>query len=118
MTTVFSKHWNVPNMTEKSQASAKTSEFDKLDVDLSDKIKNAITRLKITQQRKRKSKSLKPQNFHARSVKKTTIIIKMQSFVHIVKAGYTVNAMQHQSRSMKGCQVRQMMHLFSVYFVS
>ena len=40
MTTVFPKHWNVPNRTEKSQASAKTSELDKLDVDLSDKIKN------------------------------------------------------------------------------
>ena len=39
-------------------------------------------------------------------------------FVHIVKAGCTVNAMQYQSRSMKGCQVKQMMHLFSVYFVS
>ena len=41
MTTVFSKNWNVPNATEKSQASATTSEFDKLDVDLSDKIQNS-----------------------------------------------------------------------------
>ena len=56
MTTVFSKHWNVPNTTEKSQASATTSDLDKLDVDLKDKIKNAIIRLKTTQQRKRKSK--------------------------------------------------------------
>ena len=54
MTTVFSKHSNLPNVTEKPQASAKTSELDKLDVDLIDKIKTAITRLKTTQQRKRK----------------------------------------------------------------
>ena len=56
MTTVFSKRSNLPNTTEEPQASAKTSELDKLDVDLIDKIKTAITRLKTTQQRKRKSK--------------------------------------------------------------
>ena len=116
MITVFSKQWNVPNTTEKSQASAKTSQFDKLDVHLSDKIKNAITRLKTTQQRKRKSK-FKTAKFPCSICEKTAITIKMQFFVHIVKAGYTINAMQYQSRSMKGCQVRQMMHLFSVYFV-
>ena len=38
------KHWPRP------------SELDKLDVDLTDKIKNATTRMKTTQQRKRKSK--------------------------------------------------------------
>ena len=45
MTTVFSKHSNLPNTTDEPQASAKTSEFDKLDLDLIDKIKTAITTL-------------------------------------------------------------------------
>ena len=41
MTTVFSKHPNLPTTTEEPQALSKTSELDKLDVDLIDKIKTA-----------------------------------------------------------------------------
>ena len=117
MTTAFSKHSNLPNTTEEPQASAKTSKLDKLDVDLIDKIKTAITGLRTTQQRKRKSK-FKTAKFPCSVCEKTAITINMQFFVHIVKDGYTVNGMQHQSKSMKGHQVRQVMHLFSVYFVS
>ena len=98
----------MPNTTKEPQALAKTSEFDKLDFDLIDKIKTAITRLKTTQQREKKSK-YKTATFPCSICEKK---------LHIVKAGYTVNTMGHQSKSMKGYQVRQMMHLFSVYFVS
>ena len=72
MTTVFSKHSRLPPMETDPLPPAQVSGLEDLDVDLTDKIKAAITKLKNTKQGNRQLK-FKTVKFPVQFVTKTVM---------------------------------------------
>ena len=103
MTTVFSKLSKLPDLVAVSQ----TPKLVNLDVDLIDKIKIVISKLKTTNQRNRPQirgtdhRHLELLRIHVLSVIRTVMITKMKSCVYSVISGYTENVMQCLSLSIK-----------------
>ena len=94
MTTVYSKLSELPDPVAVPQ----TSELDNHDVDLIDKIKVAIFKLKTTIKGKDHG-NLELLRIHVLSVIRTVMITKMRSCVQSVISGYIENVMQYLSLS-------------------
>ena len=109
MTTVYSKLNNPSDLT--SGGDSQTFVIKNADVDLTDKIKVAINKLKNINQKPRKQELL---NFHVLFVIKTVTSTKRPFFVHIVTSGFIGNVMLHPNRNIQDYQMSQMMPPFNV----
>ena len=88
-------------------------DLDVDDVDLIDKIKAAITKLKSTEQRSNQLK-FKTVNFPCSLCDKNCNV--NQFIAHNVNFGFTIHAVEHPNKNMQRSLMRRMMLLFNVYF--